>query len=161
VSEPSVSNSTTPRLDLGRPVPNFTLPAVAGGSVTRSVYRARKHLALIFLPFVDLPAREYLEALRDSYTAVREADSELLAIVTDAASSAEGLRAALDLPFPLLLDPNGAVAQRFLPDGAVMGVLILDRYAKLHAQWTLTRPPLPPVTEIVEWLEATDRVCVL
>lgn len=161
MSEPAKSNSTTPRLELGRPVPNFTLPSVAGAGITRSSYRARKHLALFFLHFVDLPAREYLEALRDRYAEVRAADAELLVVVTDPGASADGLRAALDLPFPLLLDPDGTAARRFLPDGAVSGVFILDRYAKLRAQWTLTGPPLPNPQEIVEWLEATDRVCVL
>lgn len=154
-------STTTPRLEIGRPAPNFTLPAAGGGTVTRSAYRARRHLALIFLPFVDLPAREYLEALRDRYAEIREADGEVLAVVTDPGASADGLRAALDVPFPLLLDPDGAAAARFLPDGAVMGLFILDRYASLRAQWALTAPPLPPTQEIVDWLYAVDRQCVL
>ncbi len=157
-----MTTTSTTRLELGHPAPNFTLPAVAGGSVTRSAYRARKHLALIFLPFVDLPTREYLEDLRARYGEVREADSEILAIVTDPGASADGLRAALELPFPLLLDPNGRTALRFLPDGAVSGLFILDRYAKLRAQWTLpTTEPLPPAQEIIDWLLALDMMCVL
>jgi peroxiredoxin len=155
------TSSTTPRLELNRPVPNFTLPAVRGGGVTRSSYRARRHLVILFLPAVDLPAREYLEALAARYGEVRESDGELLAIVTDRGASAEGLAAALDTPFPLLLDSDGAAARRFLPDGATHGLFIVDRYASLRAQWTLTAPPLPPVQEIVDWLLAIDRQCVL
>lgn len=152
---------TTPRLELGKPAPNFTLASVAGDTVRRSAYRARRHLAVLFLPFVDLPAREYLEALRDCYTDIRQADGEILAVVTDPGASAEGLRAAVEVPFPLLLDPGGEAARRFLPDGAVAGLFILDRYGAVRAQWTLTAPPLPPVREIVDWLEAVDRICVL
>lgn len=154
-------SGTTPRLEVGKPAPNFTLQAVSGSAVRRSAYRARKHLALLFLPFVDLPAREYLEALRDCYSEIGQADGEVLAVVTDPGANAEGLRAALDVPFPLLLDPDSAVAARYLPDGAVMGLFILDRYATLRAQWTLTAPPLPPVQEIIDWLNAVDRQCVL
>lgn len=154
-------SGTTPRLEIGTPAPNFTLPSAAGDGVTRSAYRARRHLALIFLPHVDLPAREYLEAAAASYAEIRQADGEILAVVTDPGASADGLRAALDVPFPLLLDPGGAAARRFLPDGAVLGLFILDRYATLRAQWTLTAPPLPPVQEIVDWLNAVDRQCVL
>ncbi len=156
-----MSNTTTPRLEVGAQAPNFTLPSVAGGGVTRSSYRARKHLALIVLPFVDLPGREYLEELRERYAEIRASDGEVLVLVTDPGASAEGLRAAIEVPFPLLLDSGGSVAGRLLPDGAAHGVVILDRYATVRAQWALTAPPLPPVDEIVEWLTAIDRQCVL
>lgn len=161
MSETTPLSQTTPRLEPGEVAPGFTLPAVGGGEVARGAYRARKHLAVLFLPHVDLPAREYLEELAGAYGAVREAGSEVLAIVTDTGTSAEGLRAALDVPFPLLLDPGGTVAARYLPDGASLGVFILDRYGALRHQWTLTAPPLPPAAELISWLEAIDRMCVI
>ncbi|GAB4426454.1 MAG: hypothetical protein OHK0015_07390 [Chloroflexi bacterium OHK40] len=157
----SDTNTTLPRLEPGAVAPNFTLPSVSGGEVRRSSYRARRHLALLFLPCVDLPARSYLEHLKEQYQAIRAADGEVLAVCTDPGAHADGLRAALDLPFPLLLDPRGEAARRFLPDGAVIGVFILDRYAVLRAQWTLTAPPLPPVDAIINWLTAIDHQCVL
>lgn len=155
------TSSTTPRLELNKPAPNFTLPAVHGGGVTRSAYRARKHLALLFVPAIDLPTREYLEAVAARYNEIRESDGEVLVVVMDRGASAEGLAAALDLPFPMLLDADGKAAARFMPDGATLGLFIVDRYAMLRAQWTLTAPPLPPVQEIVDWLLAIDRQCVL
>lgn len=154
-------STTLPRLEVGKQAPNFTLPSVGGGEITRSSYRARKHLVLLFLPGVDLPAREYLEAVRDEYGEFRQADSEALVIVSDSGASAEGLRAAVDVPFPILLDTDGKATARFLPDGAVMGVIILDRYATVRTQWALTAPPFPPVKELVDWLYAVDRQCVL
>jgi peroxiredoxin len=156
-----MSNATTPRLEIGAAAPNFTLPAVTGDGITRSSYRARKHLVLIVLPFVDLSGREYLEEVRERYAAFRASDGEVLALITDPGTSAEGLRAAIDVPFPLLLDPGGAAASRLLPDGASHGVIVLDRYATVRAQWTLTAPPLPTVDEIVAWIDAIDRQCVL
>lgn len=155
------NNTTTPRLEVGKPAPNFTLPSTAGDSITRSAYRARKHLILLFVPVVDLPTREYLEALRDCYDEIRAADGEVLVVVADPGASADGLRAALDVPFPLLLDAEGAAARKFLPDGATMGVFILDRYGSLHAQWALTGRPLPHIQELVEWVNVVDRQCVL
>lgn len=153
--------TTTPRLERGKMVPLFTLPSTNGDMISRSSYRGRKHLAIIMLPYVDLAARTYLEQLREHYEAVRAADSEILVVVSDAGSSAEGLHAALDLPFPLLLDAERSAATRFLPDGAPFGVFILDRYGALHAQWTLTDPPLPSPDEVVEWLTVVDSQCVL
>ncbi|NTW03581.1 MAG: redoxin domain-containing protein, partial [Oscillochloris sp.] len=144
--------TTTPRLSIGKVVPNFTLTDLTGTPVTRSAYRARKHLALLLLPGVDALARAYIDALRDIYPRIRAADSELLVLVADPAARADGLRAALEVPFPILLDAEGTASKKFLPDGARYGIFILDRYGALHAQWALTTLPLPPVDEIVDWL---------
>ncbi len=161
MSNGTTSNSTTPRLEIGAMAPNFTLPTVTGGSVKRSSYRGRKHLALIVLPFVDLTSREYLEELRERYGEIRAEDGEVLVLVTDQGASAEGLRAAIEVPFPLLLDPGGVAASRLLPDGASHGLIILDRYGAVWAQWALTGPPLPPVDEILAWMTVIDCQCVL
>mgnify|MGYP001354133869 FL=1 len=150
-------SETEPRLKLGAVAPNFTLPALGGGQVKRSAYRARKHLALVFLAADDAAARDYLASLAGRYADIRAADSELLAILAGPASSAEGL----ELPLPLLLDPERRGAARFLPDDAPLGAFILDRYGAVQKQWALTAPPLPPAGELVEWLEVVDRMCVL
>lgn len=155
-------NTTTPRLEIGRPAPVFTLPDLHGEAVSRTAHRGRRHLALLFLPGVDLAAREYLHDLRDRYADLREAGGDLLVVVSDPAASGEGLAAALeDLPFPVLLDPAGAAARRYLPDGARHGLFILDRYGALHAQWAMTAPPLPPLDEIVEWFTVLEHQCSL
>lgn len=160
MSETIPLRQTTPRLEPGAVAPNFTLAAAGGGQVTRSAYRARRHLAIVFLPVVDLPAREFLEALAAAYAAIAAAGAEVLAVVGDPGASPEGLLAALPVPFPLLLDPAGKAFGRFMPDGATHGVFILDRYGALRQQWTLTAPPLPPPAELVAWLEAVDNQCV-
>lgn len=155
-------NTTTPRLEIGRPAPVFTLPDLHGEPVSRTAHRGRRHLAILFLPGVDLSAREYLHDLRDRYGDLGEAGGTMLAVVSDPAASGEGLAAALeDLPFPVLLDPQGAAARRYLPDGARHGLFILDRYGKLHAQWALTAPPLPAIDEIVEWFTVLEHQCSL
>jgi peroxiredoxin len=153
--------STTPRLTVGEVAPNFTLASLEGEPVTRSAYRARRHLALLMLPGIDMPARTYIEGLRNAYGQIRAADSEVLVLIADAAANADGLRAAIEAPFPLLLDPEGTVSKKYLPDDARYGLFILDRYGALHAQWALTGQPFPPVEEIVEWLGVIDTQCTL
>jgi peroxiredoxin len=154
-------NTTTPRLRVGDVAPNFTLASLEGEPVTRSNYRARRHLAMLMLPGVDAPARAYITELRDAYRRIRAADGEVMVLVADTAANADGLRAALEMPFPILLDPKGAASRKFLPDGARYGLFILDRYGALHAQWAITTPPLPPVADIVGWLEVVDTQCTL
>jgi peroxiredoxin len=150
-----------PRLDVGKVVPNFTLANLEGEPVTRSAYRARKHLALLLLPVIDLPARTYIEELRGVYGKIRAADGELLVLIADTAAHADGLRAALDVPFPLLLDPEGIASKKYLPDGVRYGLFILDRYAALHAQWAIVAPPFPPASDVAEWIEVLDNQCTL
>lgn len=154
-------NLTPARLETNRPAPNFTLPALGGGTITRSVYRGRRHLALAFLPAADPRTRDELVALRAQYGAVTAAGSELVVVLGPPTAGADALRAALDLPFPVLLDEDRVAAGRFLPDAAVAGLFILDRYAMLRAQWALADLPLPPGSEILSWLEAIDNQCVL
>jgi peroxiredoxin len=153
--------TTTPRLTVGEVAPNFTLASLDGEPVTRSAYRSRRHLALLMLPGIDMPARTYIEELRDAYDRIRAADGEVLVLIADSAANADGLRAAIEAPFPLLLDPEGGASKKFLPDDARHGLFILDRYGALHAQWALTGLPLPPVEEIVEWLSVVDSQCSL
>jgi|GEM_PF-1418606 len=155
-------STTTPRLEIRRPAPTFTLTDLHGTSVSRQAHRGRRHLAILFFPGVDLAAREYLHDLRDRYAALREAGGDVIAVVSDSAASAEGLAAALeDLPFPVLLDPERKATASYLPDDAPFGLFILDRYGALHAQWALTAPPLPAVDEIVEWFTVLDNQCSL
>jgi peroxiredoxin len=151
----------TPRLGVGEVAPNFTLASLEGEPVTRSAYRARKHLALLMLPVIDLPARTYIEELRDVYGKIRAADGELLVLIADTAAHADGLRAALDVPFPLLLDPEGIASKKYLPEGARCGLFILDRYGALHAQWAIAAPPFPAAADVVEWIEVVDNQCTL
>jgi peroxiredoxin len=154
-------NTITPRLSVGQVAPNFTLAGLDGEPVTRSAYRSRRHLALLMLPVIDASSRAYIEELRGVYGKIRAADGELLVIVADSAAHADGLRAALETPFPMLLDPDGTVSNKYLPTSARYGLFILDRYGALHAQWPLASPPLPPVEDVVEWIEVVDNQCSL
>ncbi len=154
-------STTTPRLSVGAVAPNFTLADLAGEPVTRSDYRARKHLALLMLPGVDALARSYLDELREAYGEVRASDGEILVLISDPAARPDGLRAALETPFPILLDPDGAASRKYLPEGARYGLFILDRYGALHAQWPLASLPLPPVADVVEWIAVVDNQCSL
>lgn len=146
-----------PLLRVGAQAPNFTLEASDGTPIRRSAYRARRNLAIILLPDLGPAALAYLAQLRDAYAAIRAEDSEALALM--AAVDRAALRAAIDLPFPLLHDPAGAVTRRYLPEQAAYGLFILDRYATIYAQWALATPDLPPVSAVVAWLNAVDCQC--
>ncbi|NJN17242.1 MAG: redoxin domain-containing protein [Oscillochloris sp.] len=154
-------HTTQPQLRIGKVVPTFGLPDLRGNEVKRSVERGRRHLALLFLEQIDISAEAYLREVTQEYAAIREADGTLMAVLSDPAAAADELRAKFDFPFPLLLDRESTARSKFLPADASCGLFILDRYGALHAQWTLSAPPFPPVSEIVEWLHVLDRQCSL
>jgi peroxiredoxin len=145
----------------GQVVPTFTLPDTGGAPIRRTAYRGTKNLVLAFLPDVeDDGARAYLRALAQSYESLRAETGEVLAILRgDRAAIAEARR-ELALPFPLLHDADGAATARFLPPEARAGVFVTDRYGELYfAAPTNETTTLPPVAEILAWLEAIDRQC--
>lgn len=149
-------------LQRGKVVPNFALPSVRGGMLKRTDFRARRHLVLLVLPGVDRAAEAYLWQLRNVYPQIRaEVGAEVLAIIADPDRAVDDLRARIELPYPLLLDRERAVARRFLPADTPMGVFVIDHYGTLHAQWLLTQPDFPPTTELIAWLQVIEYQCVL
>lgn len=154
-------NTTMPRLSVGEVAPNFTLTDLNGDLVTRSAYRVLRHLVLLILTGMDAPTHAYIEELRDTYATIHAAEGEVLVLIAGPAANAESLRGTLDMPFHILLDSEGAVSKKFLPDDARYGVFVLDRYGALHTQWVLTDQPFPAVGEIVEWVEVIDHQCAL
>ena len=147
----------------GEVVPMFTLPDTAGNSVRRGSYRGRQHLLLVFLPSAeDDGARAYLRALADSYPTIRATSAEVLAVLRGDAEAARAAKAELELPFPLLLDQDGAVTARFIPATARAAALVTDRYGELYyAAPAADTHTLPPSGELQSWLEAIDNQCVI
>lgn len=154
-------NAITPRLSVGKVAPNFTLADLSGEPITRNAYRVLRHLVLLLLPHIDTATRAYIEELRDSYATIHAAEGEVLVLIADVDTNTDRLREDLDTPFHILIDQQGTTSRKFLPDKARYGLFILDRYGAIHAQWTLTALPFPPVEEIVEWIEVIDNQCTL
>ena len=145
----------------GQVIPTFTLPDTAGAPVRRTAYRDKKNLVLVFLPDAeDDGARAYLRALAQGYESLRAETGEVLAILRGGRSALADAQRELALPFPLLHDADGATSARFLPPMARAGVFVTDRYGELYfAAPTADTTTLPPIAEILAWLEAIDRQC--
>jgi peroxiredoxin len=147
-----------PILQTGQIIPTFTLPNMQGRPIRRTDYRGQRHLVLVFLPSIeDQGANAYLRALADGHQAIRGAGAEVLAIVRGVAASA-----SVDLPFPVLLDANGAVTARFVPEAARAAVFVTDRYGELYYyKVSAETTHLPLVNTLVDWLTAIDNQCVI
>lgn len=111
----------------GEPAPDFELPRPDGTVVRLRDLIADKTLVLFFYPR-DETVGCTIEAcaFRDAYLDFLAAGAEVVGVSRDDADSHRRFAAANALPFPLLIDPDGAVHERY-GIRRQMGGLIKDR----------------------------------
>jgi peroxiredoxin Q/BCP len=97
----------------GAKAPSFTLESTEGGEVSLKDL-AGKTVVLYFYPKDDTPGctREAC-AFRDSQAAIKKAGAVVLGVSPDSLASHEKFRGKYKLNFPLLADPDKAVAKKY------------------------------------------------
>jgi peroxiredoxin Q/BCP len=100
-------------LEAGVKAPDFTLESSEGGKLRLKDLRG-KPVVLYFYPKDDTPGctREAC-AFRDSQSALRKRGAVVLGVSGDSIASHEKFKAKYKLNFPLLADPDKAVAIKF------------------------------------------------
>ena len=100
-------------MQVGDIAPDFTLTADDGSEVTLSALRGRK-VVLYFYPKADTPGcTKQACAVRDAYGDIDAGGALVLGISPDEPPALVKFRAKYDLPFPLLSDPDHAVAAAY------------------------------------------------
>src|SRR5215510_13104542 len=102
-----------PMVKEGRKAPAFVLPSSEGGEVSLAELRG-KTVVLYFYPKDDTPGctREAC-AFRDSQAALKKKGVVVLGVSGDSLASHERFRNKYRLNFPLLSDPEKAVAKKY------------------------------------------------
>jgi peroxiredoxin Q/BCP len=97
----------------GAKAPSFRLESTDGGEVSLADF-AGKTVVLYFYPKDDTPGctREAC-AFRDSQAAIKKAGAVVLGVSPDSVASHEKFRGKYKLNFPLLADPDKAVAKKY------------------------------------------------
>ena len=97
----------------GTLAPDFTLAADGGGEISLSGYRG-KTVVLYFYPKDDTPGCT-TEAcnFRDDYSEILAAGAVVLGVSPDDIKSHDKFKTKYNLPFPLLSDPDHAVAEMY------------------------------------------------
>jgi peroxiredoxin Q/BCP len=100
-------------LSPGDPAPAFSLQSDTGDTVSLQDLRGRK-VVLYFYPKDDTPGCT-VEAceFRDNWKAVQKTGAALFGVSPDGVASHVKFRKKFDLPFPLLADPDHAVAEQY------------------------------------------------
>jgi len=136
---------STLKVKVGDTAPDFTLPAVQGGTVTLSDYRGKKNVVLSFVPAAWTPVcSDQWPGYNLALDMIHELDTEILGISEDnIPSQAMWVKAMHGLDFPVLSDfwPHGKVAGSLgvlRSDGmAERAIVIIDkkgiiRYIDVH-----------------------------
>ena len=98
---------------LGKPVPDFSLPATGGNTFRLSDQRG-KALVLYFYPKDNTPGCTLEgEDFRSRHKAFRRAGCEVFGLSRDSLASHEKFKAKMKFPFELLADPDEAACKQF------------------------------------------------
>lgn len=106
--------SLKPRLRIYEPVPLLTLPSSQGREVKLWDYKMRKSLVILFYHGGECSlCRERLKMFAENYGELVKLETEILAISSDGSDKNRNLSADLDIPSPLLADPEGRVIEKY------------------------------------------------
>ncbi|QTB56647.1 peroxiredoxin [Burkholderia pseudomallei] len=99
-------------VEVDRQVPDFTAPATGGGFSLSGI--KGKKLVLYFYPKDNTPGctTEGLQ-FRDLYPKFKKAGAEIVGVSRDSLRSHENFKAKLELPFPLISDPDETLCALF------------------------------------------------
>jgi peroxiredoxin Q/BCP len=97
----------------GKPAPAFSLDSTEGKKISLKDLQGKK-IVLYFYPKDDTPGCT-TEAcnFRDSFGDFKKAGAVILGVSPDEVKSHDKFKAKFDLPFPLLADPDHAVAEKY------------------------------------------------
>ena len=155
---------------IGKTAPAFTLPAVPGdapaakGKIRLSQFKGERNVVLYFYPRDATPGCT-TEAcdFRDAMESLQSADTVVLGVSTDDAASHEKFIKKHNLPFPLLVDADHVVAEKYgvwveksMYGRKSMGVqratFLIDKRGRIAAVW----PKVKVKGHVSEVLEAID-----
>ena len=131
---------------LGQIIPDFTLLATGGMSLTLSSLRG-KSLVIYFYPKDNTPGcTAESQQFRDLYADFQKAGCEIVGISRDSIKSHENFKAKFTLPFALLSDAEEVACEQFgviklknmygkQVRGIVRSTFLLDKEGVLRHEW--------------------------
>ncbi|GEM_PF-33256 len=153
-------------LQPGAPIPRLTAQDAHGAPVSSETWLGNR-LVLYFYPKDDTPSCT-MEAcsFRDNVAPIRARGAEIVGVSPDSPASHEAFARKYDLPFTLLSDTDGAIAQAFgtavdqLWAGKTFksvsrSTLLIDEEGIIRKVWEAV-DPRNHVQQVVEALEALD-----
>ncbi|HEX3723317.1 MAG TPA: redoxin domain-containing protein [Nitrolancea sp.] len=157
---------TTSPARVGSPIPTRgdLLPGFSGETPTGDKIRLRdfymrRNLALVFTDGPDYAAtRDLLRGLVERRAAVHAEAGETLAVISGDPSTVRDLAATLEISFPVVVDGDNAIHQRYgLVDASgepCAAIFLADRFGTVfEASLATDEQPIMGADEVPGWLE--------
>jgi peroxiredoxin len=95
---------------IGSVAPDFTLKATNGQSISLSSFRGKSNVVLFFIRETScVQCKTHVTQLGRMYDQFREAGAEIVVILGENVERAQTYAAGINLPFPILSDPQREV----------------------------------------------------
>jgi peroxiredoxin Q/BCP len=120
-------------VDVGSKAPGFRARDVQGREIITDTFMGRSNLVIFFYRNSQCQTcREELADLADKYPLISEQDSEVIAISTDGIDVAKNMAVDLQLPYPVISDPNADIIRLYgayddAVDTAYPAIFIIDK----------------------------------
>lgn len=151
-----------PHLSAGRIAPAFTLVNSAKGKTGLWQFKQRKNLVLYFFDAESELCRRALEEFAANYFSYRSLDAEIFGISPQGISTLRQRVVELELPYQLLSDIDGKVAERYglrRADAKIeQAVFLLDRFNAIEQIW-FPGKGAPDQKDIIASLELVQMRC--
>ena len=150
------AQTTQPAIERGQTIPDFTLSAHNGETVSSRSYYIHRNLVIALLPDRIGPEWEsWLERLSAARGQVDTADAQFLVIASDAVSGIQDFaERSATRSLKVLIDQRGDIRQKLGADEHAGQLLITDRYGVVFqsAAGQATDKAIDP-PEIPGWVE--------
>ncbi len=147
----------------GRRLHDFELVEALGNTVRLADYRSRANLVVIATD--DRPeTAKLLSDAANRYREIKNAESEVLAVLHTSRDHAVAFKQSLNLPYPVLADPDGRLHRKL---GAVdsegrdsAAVYVTNRFGEVFGIYrTAVGQPVPGIADVLDWLEFVNAQC--
>lgn len=147
--EENKPSTPAPTLVVGKRAPAFSLPSSTGKKISLKDFRGDtpRNVVLYFYPRDNTPGctQEACD-FRDNWERIQSAETAVLGVSGDSLKSHEKFITKYELPFPLLIDEDHALAQKYgvwvekknygkTYMGIQRATFLIDKEGKLAAIW--------------------------
>ena len=141
-----------PKVELGNPVPDFSLPATGGGTFHLKEAAGRMLVVYFYPKDMTSGCTRESQDFRDLHAAFRKAGADIVGISRDSLASHEKFKARERLPFALLSDEHERACKLFevireksLYGRKYLGIerstFLIDRRGVLLREWRKVKVP--------------------